>query len=305
VSGAGPEYETMASLGSFCLVDDLEAICKGNELCNRYGMDTISVGAAIAFAMEAFEKGIITSESSGGVPLKWGDASAMLEMIRQIGEARQLGTILGKGVREAAQIIGDGSEKFALHVKGLELPGHDPRAYFSQALSYATSNRGACHLAGLCHGLEESLTIPDLGFHKPLDRFSETGKAHVVVSMQNLMGIFDSLKTCKFLIYTGITPLDLARCLELVTGQPTGLDQLMTAGERIFQLKRLINCRLGVGRMDDDLPERIKTPLDEGGTRGKSPDIRQMLGDYYALRDWTKAGAPSQKSLKRLGLDSF
>ncbi len=305
VSGAGPEYETMASLGAYCLVDDLEAVCTGNELCNRYGMDTISVGAAIAFAMEGFEKGIITSGDAGGVPLKWGDPSAMLEMIRQIGEARQLGAILGKGVRAAARVIGGGSEKFALHIKGLELPGHDPRAYFSQALSYATSNRGACHLAGLCHGLENSLIIPDLGVHKPFERFSETGKAGMVVSMQNLMGVFDSLKTCKFLIYCGITPLDLARCLELVTGQPSDLDYLMTAGERMFQLKRLINCRLGVGPMDDDLPERIKTPLDEGGTCGRSPDIRQMLKDYYALRDWTSAGTPSRKRLMRLGLTNF
>ncbi len=123
--------------------------------------------------------------------------------------------------------------------------------------------------------------------------------------MQNLMGVFDSLKSCKFLIYSDITPLDLARCLELVTGEPTNLDQLMTTGERIFQLKRLINCRLGVGPMDDDLPERIKTPLDEGGTGGRSPDIRQMLEDYYALRDWKIAGIPSRKRLINLGLTNF
>lgn len=302
VTGAGPEYETMASLGSFCLVDDLEAICKGNELCNRYGVDTISVGAAIAFAMEAFEKGIINPESTGGVRLKWGDASAMLEMVRQIGEARQLGAVLGRGVRAAAQFLGGGSEKFAIHVKGLEFPGHDPRAYFSQALSYATSNRGACHLAGFSHGLENSLTIPDLGFHEPFDRFSEAGKAQMVVSMQNLMGIFDSLKTCKFLIYTGITPLDLVRCMALVTGQPVDLDQMMTAGERIFQIKRIINCKLGIGRTDDDLPGRIKTPLNEGGARSRSPDISKMLKEYYSLRGWMENGMPSSKRLKKLGL---
>ena len=189
VTAAGPEYETLASLGTYCLIDDLAAICKGNELCNRYGMDTISVGAAIAFAMEAYEKVLITTADTDGVRLAWGNADAMLEMVHQIVHAHGIGKILGQGVCKAAEWIGSNAQDFAVHVKGLECPAHDPRAYFSSGLSYATSNRGACHLAGLTHCLEDSLILPDLGFHEPFDRFSENEKGAMVACMQNLMGM--------------------------------------------------------------------------------------------------------------------
>jgi aldehyde:ferredoxin oxidoreductase len=303
VSGAGPEYETLASLGTYCLIDDLAAICKGNELCNRYGLDTISVGAAIAFAMEAYDNGLITAADTGGVSLKWGNADAMLAMVNQIGNARGLGKILGQGVRKAADLIGANAHDFAVHVKGLEFPAHDPRAYFSSGLSYATSNRGACHLAGLTHGLEGGLTLPDLGFHEPFDRFSEDGKGAMVARMQNLMGLFDSLKICKFLLYTGITPTDLVKCLTLVTGQEWDLDRFLETGERIFQLKRLVNVKLGVTRSADDLPNRMKMPLKTGGTKGHVPDLQSMLDDYYRIRGWTRDGAPTSETLKRLGLN--
>ena len=303
VKGAGPEYETLASLGAYCLVDDLEAICKGNDLCNRFGMDTISVGAVIAFAMEGFEKGLITATDAGGVSLNWGNAAAMLEMVRQIGEAEGLGRVLGLGVKKAADIIGGGSQDFAVHVKGLEFPAHDPRAYFSQAISYATSNRGACHLAGLSHGLEGSLTLPDLGFNEPFDRFSNAGKGLLAARMQDLMGMFDSLKICKFLLYTSITPLDLVTCLNLITGQNHNLETFMRTGERIFNLKRLINIKLGITRLDDDLPKRIKIPLKEGGTKSHVPDIERMLYDYYKVRDWNEKGIPKTEKMKELNLD--
>lgn len=305
ISGAGPEYETLASLGAYCLIDDLEAICKGNELCNRYGLDTISVGAAVAFAMEAFEKGLITTADTGGVRLTWGDADAMLEMVRQIGQARGLGCTLGAGVKKAAALIGGNARDFAVHVKGLEFPAHDPRAYFSTAISYATSNRGACHLAGLTHGLESSLTVPDLGFDAPFDRFSEAGKGALTARMQDLMGMFDSLKTCKFLLYCGITPIDLVTCLNRVTGQEMTLDAFMQSGERIFQLKRMINLKLGVGRSADDLPRRIKTALRAGGTHGHVPDLQRMLDDYYRVRGWDEHGAPTAEKVTALGLDGL
>jgi aldehyde:ferredoxin oxidoreductase len=253
--------------------------------------------------MEAFEKGLITATDTGGVRLAWGNADAMLEMVHQIGQAQGIGKILGQGVRKTAEWIGGDAGAFAVHVKGLEFPAHDPRAYFSSGLSYATSNRGACHLAGLTHGLEGSLTLPDLGFHEPFDRFSENGKGAMVVSMQNLMGMFDSLKICKFLLYTGITPTDLVKCLHLVTGQDWDLVRFMETGERIFQLKRLINFKLGVTRSADDLPKRIGASLKTGGTRGHVPDLQSMLKDYYKIRGWTRDGAPTPETLKRLNLD--
>ncbi len=301
--GAGPEYESLASLGSYCLVDDLAAICKANDLCNRYGMDTISVGAAVAFAMEAFDRGLITETDLGGMALRWGDADAMIETVRLIGENEGFGQILGRGVKKAAELIGPDADSFAVHVKGLELPAHDPRAYFSSAVSYATSNRGGCHLAGLTHALEGSLAIPELGYPRPLDRFATAGKGILAARMQHLMGLFDSLKICKFVLYAGVTVSDLLTCLRRTTGWEGDLEDFLRTGERIFTLKRIYNLRCGVRASDDALPPRMAAPLREGGAKGRVPDLRGMLAEYYAFRGWDETGAPTPEKLAELGLE--
>jgi len=303
VEGAGPEYETMASFGSYCLGDNLEAVCKANELCNRYGMDTISVGAAIAFAMEAFEKGLITKKDCNGLSLTWGNHEAMVNMVKQIGENKGFGRVLGKGIRSASKVIGVESLSFALHVKGLELPAHDPRAYFSTGLSYATSNRGACHLAGLTHGVEGAFTVPELGLLTTMDRFSNEGKGKMVAKMQDLMGLFDSLKTCKFLLYADINVTDLLECLNFVTGWNMEMEEMLKAGKRMFNLKRMYNIECGITARDDRLPGRFSNePLKEGGTKGNCPDMDTMLNDYYTFRGWDKNGIPGREVLKELGI---
>jgi aldehyde:ferredoxin oxidoreductase len=305
VAGAGPEYESAASLGSYCLVDDLEAVCRATELCNRFGMDTISVGAAVAFAMEAYEQGLVSAEDCGGHCLDWGNAAGMLEMVCQIGERRGLGKLLGQGVQQAAERLGQDSSTFALQVKGLELPAHDPRAFVSSGLSYATSNRGACHLAGMTHGLEESLAVPDLGYDRPLDRFTPEGKGLMVARMQDLMGVYDSLKMCKFVLGT-VSLADLSECLRLVSGLDLPPEELLLAGERIFNLKRLYNVACGIGRPDDCLPERIlRLPRDSGPAAGKLPDLDRMLREYYTIRGWDEHGRPTRDTLHRLNLKSF
>jgi len=305
VSGAGPEYETAASLGSYCLVDDLDAVCRANELCNRYGLDTISTGAAVAFAMEAFENGLIGPEDCQGQSLSWGNAAGMLEMVRLIGEGRGLGALLGQGVKRAAEALGGVSAAFALEVKGLEIPAHDPRAFVSSGLSYATSNRGACHLAGMTHGLEESLAVPELGYDQPLDRFTWEGKGVMVARMQNLMGVFDSLKMCKFVLGT-VSLADLSECLRLVSGRNQGPEELLLAGERIYNLKRLYNVGCGVSRQTDRLPERlVSLPRDAGPAAGQLPELERMLQDYYACRGWDEDGRPTRKALQRLDLEQF
>ncbi len=302
VSGAGPEYESVATLGSYCLVDDLEAVCRANDLCNRYGMDTISVGAAVAFAMEAHERGLLTTRDLDGLDLSWGNGEAMLEMVRRIGEQEGAGAMLGLGVREAAQRLGPEAREFALHVKGLELPAHDPRAYFSSGLSYATSNRGACHLAGLTHGLEDSLTVPELGYPEPLDPFAIEGKGEMVASMQNLMGLFDSLKVCKFVLGP-LTIQDMVQGLFLVTGRETAMSEFMLTGERMFNLKRMYNVCCGVSRCDDNLPPRILTrPRTGGKATERLPHLGHMLHDYYRQRGWDEFGRPRPETLQRLGL---
>jgi len=302
VSGAGPEYESVGMLGSTCLVDDLEAVCRATDLCNRYGMDTISVGAAVAFGMEAYERGLLTPVDLQGLDLSWGNSTAMLEMVRQIGEQEGVGAVLGLGVREAARRLGPRAGEFALQVKGLELPGHDPRAYFSSGLSYATSNRGACHLAGLTHGLENALTVPELGYPEPLDPFAVSGKGRMVAVMQNLMGLFDSLKVCKFVLGP-MSIQDMIQGLYLVTGRETELSDFMLTGERIFNLKRMYNVRCGVSRKDDTLPLRVLTRSRTGGrAKERLPHLGRMLHDYYQCRGWDEFGLPRTETLQRLGL---
>ena len=304
VDGAAAEHETVGMLGALCLIDDLEAITFANDLCNRLGMDTISVGGAIAFAMEAFEKGLIDRNETKGVDLSWGNAEAMVEMVRRIGtRTGLLGRLLGEGVRIAAEGIGGRAWEFAMHVKGLELPAHDPRAFGSLALGYATSNRGACHLQAYSHPLEGWISMPELGYDVCADPHVDEGKGTLVAKMQNLMAMFDSLKICKFSIYGGIRAHHLVEFLTSVTGWDVDLSGFMKIGDRIFTLKRLFNCRCGIGRKDDTLPPRLLTSTkDEGASRGYLPHLGRMLNEYYRYRGWDEEGIPTKRKLREVGL---
>ena len=306
VEGPGPEYETLAMLGSNCLVDDLEAIAKANELCNRYGLDTIAAGAVIAFGMEAYDRGLITKVDTDGIELTWGNADAMIEMLKAIGEARGFGQILGQGVRKAAFIIGGNAQEFACHVKGMELPAHDPRARFSNVLGYTTSNRGACHLNVFGMDFESGLVPPQgLGYDKGQDPYEVEGKARFSIAMQDLMSVFDSLTVCKFILFGGVGVPALAHWVNCVTGWDFDVDSLLKAGARAFTVKRLYNNRLGISRKDDQLPPRIANfPRDDGGSKDRIPPQGQLLNDYYALRNWTEFGEPSADSLKELGIEN-
>jgi len=252
VDGGGPEYETLAALGSNCLVDNLEAIAKANELCNRYGLDTMSTGGVIGFAMEAYERGLISKKDTGGIELKWGDGKAAIEMIKKIKEEKDIGKLLGERVKKAALKIGKNAIEFAIHVKGLEPSFHDPRCFFSQAISYATTNRGACHLGSLSHPYELSVIQPDIGINKPQDRHQVEGKAEFTIKLQNLMCIFDSIVMCKFMNITkSIEVHDMINFLNYVMGWKIDVEELMKIGERIFNLQRLYNVRCGISRKDD------------------------------------------------------
>lgn len=305
VEGAGPEYETLAMLGANCLIDDLEAVAKANELCNRYGLDTISTGAVIAFAMEAYEHGLISDEETGGICLTWGDADAMLSMIEKIGRREEgLGWLLGEGVKKASEKIGGLSVEFAIHVKGLELPAHDPRAHYSQGLSYATSNRGACHLQSLSHIFERSVTLPDLGFSEVQERHSLDRKDELVAKAQNLMCMLDSLKVCKFILFGGVKPSTLVDWLNWATGWSMDLEEFMRTGERIYNLKRLYNVREGISRKDDTLPPRILIhKRGEGGAAEALPPLGELISRYYRYRGWDELGIPTEERLKELGLE--
>jgi aldehyde:ferredoxin oxidoreductase len=301
VVGAGPEYETVGILGSLSQVDDLAALCHANELCNRYGIDTISAGGAIAFAREAFEKGLLKGLTD--LDLSWGNAPSMLELIRMIGEKRGVGELLGKGVRQAAQELGGGSEEFAMHVKGMEMPAHDPRAFPSVGLGYATSNRGACHLAAWSGIFENRMSLPSVGYPQPLPRFTGEGKAKLVYDMQNVMGMFDSLALCKFLIFGGVDVSQIVQWVNLVLDWEMTMEDFLQCGERIFNAKRLFNVACGISRKDDTLPQRILTlPKPEGDTQGFLPPLEMMLEEYYQIRGWDEEGAPTRDTRIRLSL---
>ncbi|HSD49831.1 MAG TPA: aldehyde ferredoxin oxidoreductase family protein, partial [Candidatus Methylomirabilis sp.] len=300
VKGAGPEYETLVSLGSMCLVDDLEAIALANESCNRYGLDTISTGGAIAFALEAFERGLLTIADTGGLVLTWGNPRVMLTLVRQIGLREGIGKLLGEGVREAARQIGRGAEEFALHVRGLELAQHDPRSMNSLAVAYATYPRGTCH-RGCSHYLERH-GVADIGYEKGLPRQDPAGKGRMVAKIQDYAGLFNSLKVCQF-IMAGTLGQDLVRYLNLTTGWDVTLEELLTIGERASNLKRMYNVRLGQSRREDVLPRRIlEEPLAAGGAGNYLPPLEAMLEEYYATRGWDANGIPTPETLRRLGL---
>jgi len=302
LSGPGPEYETIATLGSMCLNDDLAAIAKANDLCNRYGLDTISTGCAIAFAIECYENGPLSPQDTGGLRLTWGNAEAIVELVRLMGEMEGLGQVLADGVKAASARIGRGAERYALEVKGLEVPAHEPRRFKSMGLGYATANRGACHMQGLANCIERGLLMPEYGLSQALDGFAIEGKAAVTVLYQNLCSALDALGLCKFPVF-GVTSFDLiAEAYTHLTGWEIDRQGILAAGGLIYDLKRAYNVSCGVKPSDDRLPERFtKEALPDGFAKGQVCELNPMLEEYYQLRRWNKqTGAPEDERLRAL-----
>ena len=307
VEGSGPEYETIACLGSNLLVEDLEAICKANELCNRYGLDTISTGGVIGFAMECFEHDLIKEEDTGGLKLDWGSPEVLIEMIKMIVNKKGIGELLGNGVREAANVIGGLAKEFAIETKGLEFPAHEPRVFNGTALSYATSNRGACHLADLgSRFYEKALAMPEIGLMEPAGTLTVEGKGKMIAGLQDVSGLYDSLKICKFTVWFGVDTSKLLKWLNMITGWDMTMEEFLLAGERIFNLKRIYNVRCGISRKDDTLPPRILNSIrGEGGCADHLPPLNIMLKDYYEARNWDEFGIPKPDTLDRLEISNL
>jgi len=305
MEGAGPEYETIGCLGSNLLVEDLEAVCKANDLCNRYGLDTISTGGVIGFAMECYEHGLISKADTDGLELNWGSPEALLGLIEMIVNKKAIGELLGRGVRKAAEEIGGLAKEFAIETKGLEFPAHEPRVFNGTALSYATSNRGACHLADLgSRFYEKALTMPEIGLMEPAGTLTVDGKGKMIAGLQDVSGLYDSLKICKFTVWFGVDTSKLLKWLNLITGWDMSMEEFLKAGERIFNLKRMYNVRCGISRKDDTLPPRIlNCPRGEGGNADHLPPLNEMLNQYYEARGWNEFGIPTPNTIERLGLD--
>ena len=303
VHGEGPEYETLCGFGSNLQCDDLDAVSAMNDWCNRYGLDTISTSGVLAWAFEAFEKGALTKEDTGGLELKWGDAQAIIKMIHKIGKREGLGDLLAEGSREAARRVGQGTEEFAIHVKGLELPYHDPRGFVAMGANYATASRGACHLESLSYFRGVGIEWPGWEAGDPQGwvekkRFDSTIGAQTAVSFQNYMTTYNPLGLCKFIAKGSFTPAQTAELVNMALGWEWTGQAVLDAGARLFNFKRLINNRLGITARDDVLPVRLTTePRPTGSAAGVLPDMELMLKDYYRLRQWDENGAPTQEAL--------
>ncbi len=300
--GPGPEYETLAMLGAVNLVDDVKAIAKANDYCNRLGIDTISAGAAIGLSLECFERGLISRRDTEGLDLRWGDGDLIVELVKQIGLREGFGAFLAKGSLEAAKQIGRGAEELVVHVRGLDFPAHDPRACWSLVPNYATCTRGACHLKGAPEDVECGVfTSPELGYPGQTRFFDPEDKADLTVKLQDFTTLVNSLVLCLFMPDgAGMTLTDILNCFNAVTGFHWSLKNLLKVGERGFHLQRLINIRDGKGVEFDKMPKRMFEPAKQGIRAGKVPPVDKLNKEYYKLRGWTEQGNPTPQKLAEL-----
>ena len=301
--GPGPEYETIATFGTMCLNSSIESIAKANEICNRYGMDTITCGSTIAFAIECFENGLISEKDTEGITLTWGNAEAIVQMVEKIARQEGFGVVLGQGSKKAAAQIGGNAADFLTTVKGLEAPMHDPRSAHGYGLAYAISPRGACHEASLTFEAEGGMIfipeIPELSADLP--EGSEE-RAQLNVAAQDY-GMFFS--NCAIFCNLGGMPLNATQAINMVnfvTGFDYTLDEILAIGRRIWYLKRGLTNLFGARAEDDRLPKRLMTVLEEGPTEGSLPDMDMMLGEFYALRGFDDQGIPTREVLEGVGL---
>jgi len=298
---ARPEYETIGMLGGSCGVTDFAAIVAANELCDEYGIDTISTGNAVALAMELFERGLITGADTEGVVARFGDGQALVEMVKLIGERRGIGDLLAEGM---ARVVREKPEwcPYILAVKGMPFAAYDPRGFHGMGLAYGTSSRGACHNVG-------GWTIRAELLSGKYDRFALKGKGKLVKDIQDNRAYVDSLGLCTVVRRSlGFTENPQGDVLKAVTGNDF-TPELMEIGSRIYTLERMILVREGIRREDDMLPPRIMTEkVPDGPAKGRiltREMYEVMLDEYYAVRGWDKDGVPTQETLRKLGLDEL
>jgi len=305
MKGIGPEYETLGMMGTNLLIDDPKAIAVANEIANRLGIDTISAGAMIGFAMECFEKGWITPEDAGDLDLTWGNPDALIGLTGQIGKREGLGAIFADGILPAAEGISPEAVESVVHVKGLDLPAHDPRSCFSLAPSYATGTRGACHFRGPCEDVEMGgFYIPEAGItEETTTMFEGDNQGLLADKCQDLGSLANSLVVCLFIIDGGDWALTGVKDLfNAITGWDFTTDDLLQAGERGFTSQRLMNIRDGYDVKTDVLPKKMFQAAATGPRAGKVPPLADMLREYYELRGWDSGGVPTDETLGRLGL---
>jgi aldehyde:ferredoxin oxidoreductase len=295
--GEGPEYETAWGFGGDCGVDDLDAGLRANYHCNEYGIDTISMASTVACAMELYEKGFITLEDTGGIALEFGNAEAMVEMVRLTGAGEGFGKKLGLGSYRLAESYGH--PELSMSVKKQEMPAYDARAVQGVGLNYATSNRGGCHMRGYTI---ETEVLGNPVFGPKMDQHATEGKPQMVVNWQNLTAALDATGACQFTTF-GIGAAELAAMLGPLTGIEYSTEDFLKCGDRIWNLERLFNLKAGFTAKDDALPSRmLKEPIKTGPSKGMVSRLPEMLPEYYRLRGWDENGVPTRAKLEELGL---
>ncbi|HME54967.1 MAG TPA: aldehyde ferredoxin oxidoreductase family protein [Candidatus Lokiarchaeia archaeon] len=297
--GESLEYETVWAFSAECGVSDLDAVARANYLCNEYGFDTISTGSTIGFAMELFQRGIIT-EDDVGFALNFGDADAMIKMLEMMARREGFGNILADGSRAAARKIGNNAEYYAMQVKGLEMPAYDPRGAVGIGLNYATSNRGAAHVNGYTIAAEIAGAPLKMD---PLD--SGPGKVGLTIAFQDMTAAVDSIGACLFLTFS-VGASEFAPLISAALGwDDYSPEEFAKTGARIYALERQFNQREGFGKKDDTLPERLLSEeMPEGPMQGRTHPLEPMLAMYYEQRGYDNEGHPTQEKLEELELQA-
>jgi aldehyde:ferredoxin oxidoreductase len=294
----GHEYESMVGFGPNLMISDAAFVTRMGNLCDYYGMDTISLSNTISLAFTLYQDGIITSEDTGGLTLEWGDLEAVEQLVRLTAIREGFGDLIAKGALGLAQHFA--VEELAVQVKGLEVAYHDPRALTGMALVYATAPRGGCHNQSDYFQVEIGQADEQLGMQM-YSRQAGAEKAGNVIIHQHWRMVSNALVICFF---GNVQPCDLVELINAGCGLDWTIDDLLLAGERAWNLKRVINNRLGVTREDDNLPQRFLEPLPDGGAAGYQIDFEPMLREYYRIRDWDwDSGKPTKDKLHELGLD--
>lgn len=303
--GAGPQFETCGSFGPLIMNDNLAGVLKLNETCNKYGLDSISAGVTIAFGMQCFENGLITSKDLDGGQLRWGNLDDVFAMLEKITYRKGFGNILAEGTRGAAKKIGKNAADYAMQVKGLELPMADPRGAHGLGFGFAMSNIGASHVQHMNLYVESNwCSFSEVGMTGPYDGKVDEGKAQITVPSEHLGQLTSAATLCHFCMIS-ITVTDLVNAINATSGFTYTLDELMQCGERIWMLKRGLNNLMGITSADDQLPKQVLVPHKEGGAAGSTPDMESMMKQYYPLRGLDAKGRPVKEKLDKLGLSDL
>jgi len=292
------EYETLAAFGSMCLNDNLESIIKVNDICNRYGLDTISAGVTIAFAIECFENGLITSKDTDGIELRWGNHRAIVDMTEKLARRQGFGEVLAGGVKRAAEHIGKGAEEFAVHIHGQEVPMHDPKRYLNYTTSYLDSTPGR-------HTQGNYSTKPASGLAFPAyERKSQAGRGEANKMGSDLMHAISCAGLCQF-GYGFMSAEALTDFTNLVTGWNYTMNDLLKVGDRVASIRQAFNAREGIDISDFKVPGRVSgnPPPEAGPTAGRSAEVGTLFEDYLTARSWDETGKPTINKLLELGLD--